>query len=74
MAAISDFFHTQPRQDAKPRRGFFARILDAIVEGQMRVAERRIRSHLATLDDETLKSLGYSREELEPAANRFWRP
>jgi hypothetical protein len=40
----------------------------------MREAERRIRSHLATLDDETLKALGHARDALGRADERIWRP
>lgn len=56
MAAISEYSHAGARPH---RRGFLARMFDAMVEAREREAERLIRDHLATLDAETLRQWGY---------------
>ena len=54
--------------------GFFRSIFNAIVEARQLEAERYVNSVLLSLDDETLKSHGYSRAELSRrgTSNRFW--
>lgn len=44
--------------------GFFRNVLKAFVEARQREAERHVNGVLLSLDDETLKSHGYSRAEL----------
>lgn len=62
MAVITEYAHA----DARPhRRGFFARMLDAVVEARERQAEHLIRQHLATLDEETLRMWGYDPKSLK---------
>lgn len=47
------------------RNGFFRNALDALVEARSRQVSRYVNGALLMLDDETLKSNGYSREELK---------
>lgn len=56
----------------KPR--FFRSALNAIVEARQLEAEHYVNGVLLSLDDETLKSHGYSRAELNRrgTSNRFW--
>jgi len=56
------------------KRGFFRSALDAMVEARQAEAERYVHNVLLSLDDETLKSHGYSRAELAKrgTSNRFW--
>ena len=53
---------------------FVRSVLNALVEARQREAERYVNGVLLSLDDETLKSHGYSRAELSRRAtsNRFW--
>ena len=54
--------------------GFFRNALNALVEARQAEAERYVNGVLLSLDDETLKSHGYSRAELvrRGTSNRFW--
>ena len=54
--------------------GFFRSMFDAIVEARQLEAELYVNGVLLSLDDETLKSHGYSRAELtrRGTSNRFW--
>ena len=61
MSAV--LFDTAP--SAKPSRPtVFRRVLNAMVESRQRHAQRQINSYLLDLDDATLTSYGYNREEL----------
>ena len=53
--------------------GFVRSVLNALVEARQREAERYVNGVLLSLDDETMKSHGYSRAELSRrgASNRF---
>lgn len=46
-------------------RGFFARAFDRMTEARMRQAHSYVNGALLMLDDETLRSRGYDREELK---------
>lgn len=70
MAAISEYAHSAGRP---VRRGFFARMLDAMVEAREREAERLIRNHLATLDAETLRIWGYDPKTFKWTGDRARR-
>lgn len=50
------------------RRGVLRRLLDVLVETRTRQAERIVAVHLLRCDDETLRSLGRDRAELERIA------
>jgi hypothetical protein len=54
--------------------GFFRSVLHALVEARQREAECYVNGVLLSLDDETLKSHGYSRAELSRrgTSDRFW--
>jgi hypothetical protein len=56
------------------KTGFFRRALNALVEARQLEAERYVNGVLLSMDDETLKSRGYSRAELSKraTANRYW--
>ena len=56
------------------KSGFFRSVLKAFVEARQLEAERYVNGVLLSLDDETLKSHGYSRAELAKrgTSNRFW--
>ena len=47
------------------RRGFLRNAVDALVAARERQAARYVNGALLMLDDETLKSHGYDREELQ---------
>jgi hypothetical protein len=44
---------------AKPQQGFWARVLERIIEARMRQVEREIRVHLAHVPAKTLEEAGY---------------
>ena len=44
---------------AKLQKGFWARVLDHIIEARMRQVEREIRLHLAHVPAKTLEEAGY---------------
>lgn len=46
-------------------KSFFGTALERIVSAREKQARRYVNSVLLTFDDETLKSLGHSREELK---------
>ncbi|MCT7375038.1 hypothetical protein [Chelativorans salis] len=46
------------------KRGFFRNAVDALVAARERQVSRYVNGALLMLDDETLKTHGYSREEL----------
>ena len=46
-------------------KGFFARLLDAMVRARSLQAKRYVNSYLLTLDDKTLEAAGFNRAELE---------
>ena len=54
--------------------GFFRSVLNALIEARQLEAEHYVNGVLLSLDDETLKSHGYSRAELtrRGTSNRFW--
>ena len=70
MAVMTDYAHAVARPR---RRGFFARLLDGIVEAREREAERLIRQHLAGLDTETLRMWGYDPQTLKWVGERARR-
>ncbi len=47
------------------RKGFFARILDAMIEARAHQAKLYVNHHLLTLSDEELKAAGFDRAQLE---------
>ncbi len=51
--------------------GFFRGAIDALVEARTRQVNRYVNSALLMLDDETLKSNGYSRDELRKRAGGY---
>lgn len=54
--------------------GFFRNVLKAFIEARQAEAERYVNRVLLSLDDETLKTHGYSRAELSRrgTSDRFW--
>jgi hypothetical protein len=44
---------------AKSEKGFWARVLERIIEARMRQVEREIRMHLAHVPAKTLEEAGY---------------
>lgn len=42
-----------------PQKGFWARVLERIIEARMRQVEREIRMHLAHVPAKTLEEAGY---------------
>jgi hypothetical protein len=61
MAAVSEYGYA----GARPRRrGFLARMFDAMVEAREREAERLVRNHLASLDKDVLRMWGYDPKTL----------
>lgn len=50
------------------KRGFFRGAMDALVEARSKQATRYVNSALLMLDDETLRSHGYTRAELRKSA------
>lgn len=56
------------------KNGFFRNALKAFMEARQLEAEHYVNGVLLSLDDETLKSHGYSRAELarRGTSNRFW--
>lgn len=57
----------------KSNHGFFRQALDALIESRTRQAHHYVTGTLLMLDDETLKSHGYSRDELRKS-KRFVSP
>ena len=53
---------TTAKAAGKP--GFFRRLVDRVIEGRRREAERHLRAHLLSFDSETLAHLGYDRDAL----------
>ena len=49
---------------AATKSGFFRTILDTFVKARQREADRYVSGVLLSLDDETLRTYGYSRSEL----------
>lgn len=45
-------------------RGFFSRLLERLVATRRAQADRAVAAYLLSLDDATLTTLGYEREEL----------
>jgi hypothetical protein len=58
-------FPKQEFEMAQAARGFFRSAVDALVEARTRQANAYVRQALRGLDEQTLKSYGYSRRELE---------
>ena len=54
------------------RNGFFRNALDALVEARSRQVSRYVNGALLTLDDETLKSHGYTRDELKKNSGSYY--
>jgi len=56
------------------KNGFFRTAFDAFVASRERQANRYVNNLLLSLDDETLKAHGYSREELcrQPGSAYFF--
>jgi len=52
------------RAEGAPKRGFFARVLDRMAEAQVQRARAIAKPHLLALDDEELRQIGYTREEI----------
>lgn len=57
-----------PTAEAKTRKNVWKRMFDALVEARMREAQRMVNTHLLSMDDETLKNLGYDRATLRKTA------
>jgi hypothetical protein len=59
---------------ATSKNGFFRNALKTFVEARQLEADRYVNGVLLSLDDETLKSHGYSRAELSKrgTSNRYW--
>ena len=51
-----------PSDATKP--GPFRRLVERVIEGRRREAEKHLRAHLLTFDSETLAQLGYDRDAL----------
>lgn len=51
------------------KRGFFRGALDTLIEARQRQVRSYVNGALLMLDDETLRSHGYSREELKRNRN-----
>jgi uncharacterized protein YjiS (DUF1127 family) len=49
---------------AERKRGFLARVLDRMGEAQLQRARSIAKPHLLALDDEELRKLGYTRDEI----------
>ncbi|WEX11362.1 hypothetical protein [Chelativorans sp. AA-79] len=47
------------------RRGYFRSAVDALIAARQRQAARYVNGALLMLDDETLKTYGYNRDELQ---------
>ncbi len=58
MAITAD--HRLDMAHQSVQKGFWARLSDAIVHGQLDKASHEIPVHLRALDDATLKSFGYT--------------
>lgn len=54
------------------RNGFFRSALHSLVQARARQVSRYVNGALLMLDDETLKSHGYSREELRRKGGTFY--
>lgn len=68
MSAL--LFDTAP--SARPARPtVFRRVLNAMVESRQRNAQRQINSYLLDLDDATLSSYGYNREDLTKLGSTY---
>ena len=46
-------------------KGVFGRFADRLIEARKRQADRVVAGYLLGLDDETLKNLGYDRQDLQ---------
>lgn len=53
------------------QRGFFRGAMDALIEARTRQAARYVNGALLMLDDETLRSYGYKREDLARNGSAF---
>ncbi len=58
MNAVTYELRTAAAAPAKPEKGIFARILDALIEARMREAERQIAMHLQYVPEDMLKAAG----------------
>jgi len=56
------------KQDSK--KGFFHRAFDGYVNARQREANRQIMTYLQSLDQETLRSYGYTDEQIRGIFNR----
>ncbi|MDQ6433485.1 hypothetical protein RB623_05400 [Mesorhizobium sp. LHD-90] len=54
------------------RTGFFRSALDAYMQAREKQAERYVAAALLGLDDETLRSHGYSRADLKKRAGAYY--
>ena len=54
------------------RNGFFRNAVDALVEARQRQVNRYVNGALLMLDDETLKSHGYDRNELKKQGGAYY--
>lgn len=54
------------------KRGFFRNAVDAMVAARQRQVSRYVNGALMMLDDETLRSHGYDREELRRRGSSYF--
>lgn len=54
------------------KSGFFKAAFDAIVAANERRASRYVNGALLSLDDETLRAVGHSREELSKRSRAYY--
>ena len=59
-----------PSAIGKP--SFFRGIVERVIEGRRREAERHLRAHLLSFDSQTLARLGYDREALSRAGFKYY--
>ena len=59
-----------PSAAGKP--SLLRRLVDRVIEGRSREAERHLRAHLLSFDSETLARLGYDRDALIRAGFKYY--
>jgi hypothetical protein len=47
------------QQDSSPRRGFWSRVFDAMIEARMRQAQQEIERHRRLISTDPVKDAGY---------------
>ena len=62
--STTDFVgHADTTATAAPKRGFFGRMFDRMVEARMGHARLQVAGYLARLSDDRLKDLGFTPDE-----------